>query len=133
LGGGHSIGVPLAVAARHSVIAPSASMTIHPVRLAGVVIGVPQTYDYFGKVQERIVQFVTKNSKMKRERLIDMMLKTGELAADVGTIMSGEQAVQEGLIDQLGGLSEALGWLHKQIEKDKKKKAAENERVLQIQ
>ncbi len=93
----------------------------------------PQTYDYFGKVQERIVQFVTKNSKMKRERLIDMMLKTGELAADVGTIMSGEQAVQEGLIDQLGGLSEALGWLHKQIEKDKKKKAAENERVLQIQ
>ncbi len=133
LGGGHSIGVPLAVAARHSVIAPSASMTIHPVRLTGVVIGVPQTYDYFGKVQERIVQFVTKNSRMKRERLIEMMLKTGELAADVGTIMSGEQAVREGLIDQLGGLSEALGWLHKQIEKDKKKKIAEDERVLQTQ
>ncbi len=131
LGGGHSIGVPLAVAARHSVIAPSAAMTIHPVRLTGVVIGVPQTYDYFGKIQERIVTFVTKNSRIKRERFVEMMLKTGELAADVGTIISGEQAVGDGLIDQLGGLSEALDWLHKQIEEDKKKKAADDNRVLQ--
>ncbi len=131
LGGGHSIGVPLAVAARHSVIAPSAAMTIHPVRLTGVVIGVPQTYDYFGKVQERIVQFVTKNSRIKRERFIEMMLKTGELAADVGTIISGQQAVADGLIDQLGGLSDALDWLHIQIDKNRRKKADEDARIFQ--
>jgi ATP-dependent protease ClpP protease subunit len=133
LGGGHSIGVPLAVAAKRSFIAPSAAMTIHPVRLTGVVIGVSQTYDYFGKIQERIVQFITKNSRIKRERLIDMMLKTDELAADVGTIISGQQAVADGLIDQLGGLSEALGWLHKQIEKNKKKKAAAENAVFRAQ
>ena len=123
LGGGHSIGVPLAVAAQRSVIAPSASMTIHPVRLTGVVIGVPQTYDYFGKIQERIVQFVTRNTRIQRERLLEMMLNTGELAADVGTIISGEQAVADGLIDQLGGLSDALSWLHEEIA-NKKKDAA---------
>ena len=130
LGGGHSIGVPLAVAAKHSIIAPSAAMTIHPVRLTGVVIGVPQTYDYFGKIQERIVGFVTKNSRIKRERFIEMMLKTGELAADVGTIISGEQAVRDGLIDQLGGLSEAMDWLHKEIETNKKDKAEDKTREV---
>lgn len=122
LGGGHSIGVPLAVAAKRSVIAPSAAMTIHPVRLTGVVIGAPQTYNYFGKIQERIVQFVTSNSNIKRERFIAMMLKTGELAADVGTIVYGEEAVESGLIDQLGGLSDALNWLHEQIQAEKKAK-----------
>lgn len=122
LGGGHSIGVPLAVAAKRSVIAPSAAMTIHPVRLTGVVIGAPQTYNYFGKIQERIVQFVTSNSNIKRERFIEMMLKTGELAADVGTIVYGEEAVESGLINQLGGLSDALNWLHEQIQAEKKAK-----------
>lgn len=115
LGGGHSIGVPLAVAARHAIIAPSAAMTIHPVRLNGVVIGVPQTYNYFGKIQDRIVSFVTENSKIPRERFVEMMLKTGELAADVGTVISGAEAVESGLIDRLGGLSDALEWLHAQI------------------
>jgi ATP-dependent protease ClpP protease subunit len=115
LGGGHSIGVPLAVAAKRSVIAPSAAMTIHPVRLTGVVIGVPQTFNYFGKIQERIVSFVTRNSKISRETFIEMMMKTGELAADVGTVISGEEAVTNGLIDQTGGLDDALAWLHEEI------------------
>lgn len=115
LGGGHSIGVPLAVAADVSMIAPSAAMTIHPVRLNGVVIGVPQTYNYFGKIQERIVRFVTENSNISRERFTEMMLKTGELAADVGTVIYGEEAVESGLIDRLGGLSDALGYLHGKI------------------
>ena len=115
LGGGHSIGVPLAVAAKRSIIARSAAMTIHPVRLTGVVIGVPQTYNYFGKIQERIVSFVTRNSKISRETFTGMMLKVGELAADVGTVISGEEAVSSGLIDQTGGLDDALSWLHEQI------------------
>lgn len=130
LGGGHSIGVPLAVAARRSIIAPSATMTIHPVRLTGVVIGVPQTYNYFGKIQERIVSFVTQNSKIKREKFLEMMLKTGELAADVGTVLSGEEAVNSGLIDQLGGLSEALTWLHEIIDENRKKKENELNEAL---
>lgn len=130
LGGGHSIGVPLAVAAKLSVIAPSAAVTIHPVRLTGVVIGVSQTYDYFNKVQERIVQFVTSNSHIKRELFIEMMLNTGELAADVGTVMYGEAAVASGLIDRLGGLSDALAWLHDQISQEKKKKQDELNAVL---
>ena len=115
LGGGHSIGVPLAVAAKRSIIAPSAAMTIHPVRLTGVVIGVPQTYNYFSKIQERIVSFVTRNSQISRETFTEMMLKVGELAADVGTVISGEEAVSNGLIDQTGGLDDALVWLHSQI------------------
>jgi ATP-dependent protease ClpP protease subunit len=130
LGGGHSIGVPLAVAAKRSIIAPSAAMTIHPVRLTGVVIGVPQTYAYFGRIQERIVQFVTANSNIKRERFIEMMLKTGELASDVGTVIYGEEAVKAGLIDQLGGLSDALLWLHQQIDEAKKEKAEEMKEVF---
>ena len=130
LGGGHSIGVPLAVAAKRSIIAPSAAMTIHPVRLTGVVIGVPQTYAYFGRIQERIVQFVTSNSNIKRERFIEMMLKTGELASDVGTVIYGEEAVKSGLIDQLGGLSDALKWLHHQIDEEKKRKEKESKEAL---
>jgi ATP-dependent protease ClpP protease subunit len=120
LGGGHSIGVPLAVAAKRSFIAPSAAMTIHPVRLTGVVIGAPQTFNYFGRIQERIVQFVVKNSKVDRDEFISMMLKTGELASDVGTVIYGEEAVANGLVDQVGGLSDALSWLHEQIELKKK-------------
>jgi len=115
LGGGHSIGVPLAVAAKRSFIAPSAAMTIHPVRLTGVVIGVPQTFNYFSKIQERIVQFITENSKIKREKLIEYMLRTGELAADVGSVIYGKEAVDVGLIDQLGGLSDVLEYLHGEI------------------
>lgn len=111
LGGGHSIGVPLAVAARHSLIAPSAAMTIHPVRLNGMVIGVSQTYDYFARTQERIVRFVTANSRISRERFLDYMLRTGEIANDVGAILDGEEAVACGLMDGLGSLSDALEWL----------------------
>ena len=116
LGGGHSIGVPLAAAARRSFIAPSAAMTIHPVRLNGVVIGVSQTYEYFAKTQERIVRFVTENSRVPREKFLELMLRTGEIANDVGTILSGEEAVACGLIDQVGSLSQALAWLHSQTE-----------------
>ncbi len=117
LGGGHSIGVPLAVAARCSMIAPSAAMTIHPVRLNGVVIGVPQTYNYFARIQERIVRFVTEHSRISREDYLRLMTNTDELANDVGSVLNGEDAVRLGLIDRLGGLSDALGWLHGEIEK----------------
>lgn len=120
LGGGHSIGVPLAVAAKRSFIAKSAAMTIHPVRLTGIVIGAPQTFDYLGRIQERIVRFVTQNSRISREDFLGMMLKTGELASDVGTVIDGEQAVSLGLIDSVGGLSDALGYLHEEIGKLKK-------------
>lgn len=117
LGGGHSIGVPLAVSAKRSLIVPSAAMTIHPVRLNGLVIGVPQTFNYFERIQERIVQFVVSNSKVKREEFISLMLKTGELAADVGSVIYGEDAVKIGLIDRIGGLSDALDELHDMIQK----------------
>ncbi|MCD7844604.1 MAG: ATP-dependent Clp protease proteolytic subunit [Oscillospiraceae bacterium] len=113
LGGGHSIGVPLAVAARRSLIAPSAAMTIHPVRLNGMVIGVSQTYDYFARTQERIVRFVTANSHISRERFLDYMLRTGEIANDVGTILDSGEAVSCGLMDGLGTLSDALDWLRR--------------------
>ena len=115
LGGGHSIGVPLAVAAKRSFIAPSAAMTIHPVRINGVVIGVPQTYNYFSRIQERIVGFVTAHSKVSREDYIALMTNTDELANDVGSIIHGERAVSLGLIDSLGTLSDALSYLHSQI------------------
>lgn len=114
LGGGHSIGVPLAVAAKRSLIAPTAAMTIHPVRMNGTVIGVPQTYEYFARTQERIVRFVTENSRIRRETLLDYMLRTGEIANDVGSIIDGEEAVACGLMDGIGTLSEALAWLHGQ-------------------
>lgn len=112
LGGGHSIGVPLAVAAGRSMIAPSAAMTIHPVRINGVVIGVPQTYEYFSRIQERIVGFVTEHSAVSREDYLRLMTATDELANDVGSIISGREAVELGLIDQLGTLSQALDYLH---------------------
>ncbi len=122
LGGGHSIGVPLAVSAKRSFIAPSAAMTIHPVRLNGLVIGVPQTYSYFEKIQERITAFITSNSKIKEEVLIKLMMATGELATDVGSVIYGERAVEIGLIDRLGGLSDALEYLHGEIDKRRGKK-----------
>ena len=112
LGGGHSIGVPLAAAARRSFIAPSAAMTIHPVRLNGVVIGVPQTYNYFARIQERIVRFVTSHSRCTREEYLRLMTNTDELANDVGSVIYGEEAVEKGLIDSLGTLSDALDYLH---------------------
>lgn len=114
LGGGHSIGVPLAVAAKHSLIAPSAAMTIHPVRVNGVVIGVPQTYNYFSRIQERIVSFVTEHSNISREDYLRLMTNTDELANDVGSVIYGSEAVELGLIDSLGTLSDALDWLHGQ-------------------
>ena len=115
LGGSHSIGVPLAVSAKKSFIAPSAAMTIHPVRLNGLVIGVPQTFYYFERIQERILQFVTANSRIKREAFTKLMLQTGELAADVGSVIYGEEAVELGLIDRIGGLGDALDCLYEQI------------------
>ena len=117
LGGGHSIGVPLAVAAKRSMIAPSAAMTIHPVRIHGVVIGVPQTYNYFSRIQERIVSFVTEHSHISREDYVSYMSKTDELANDVGSVIYGREAVDSGLIDQLGTLSDALDYLHREIDR----------------
>ena len=115
LGGGHSIGVPLAVAAKESFIVPSATMTIHPVRMNGLVLGVPQTFSYFQKMQERIVDFVARNSNMPPERFREYMLATGELATDVGTVLEGKQAVEAGMIDHLGSLSDALERLYHRI------------------
>ena len=120
LGGGHSIGVPLAVAASRSFIAPSAAMTIHPVRLNGVVIGVPQTYNYFARIQERIVGFVTSHSNISRERYNELMLATDEIANDVGSVIYGEEAVECGLIDGIGTLSDALDYLHSSCDETKK-------------
>ena len=114
LGGGHSIGVPLAVAAKRSFIAQSAAMTIHPVRLNGVVIGVPQTYNYFARIQERIVGFVTGHSNISREKYTELMMATDEIANDVGSVIYGEEAVRYGLIDSIGTLSDALDYLHSQ-------------------
>lgn len=108
LGGGHSIGVPLAVCSKKSFIVPSATMTIHPVRMNGLVLGVPQTLSYFERMQDRIVNFVTRNSKIKAERFTSLMMTTGELMMDVGTVLNGEEAVAEGLIDSLGSLSDAI-------------------------
>lgn len=122
LGGGHSIGVPLAVAAQQSFIAPSAAMTIHPVRINGVIIGVPQTFNYFEKIQERIIRFITQNSNVSEQKFKELMLTTGELAADVGSVIYGEEAVEIGLIDKLGGLADALGALHAMIDERKGEK-----------
>ena len=116
LGGGHSIGVPLACSAKYSFIAPSATMTVHPVRMSGLVLGVPQTLSYFDKMQERIVRFVTDNSGVSAQRFRQLMMNTGELVMDVGTVLDGEQAVAEGLIDELGGLAQAVGKLTELIE-----------------
>lgn len=129
LGGGHSIGVPLAVSAKRSFIAPSAAMTVHPIRMNGLVIGVPQTFSYFEKMQERIVRFITENSRISAERLREIMRNTGELTTDVGTVLSGEEAVREGIIDELGSLSDALEALYAMIdgrERKQKPKSAQD-------
>jgi len=112
LGGGHSIGVPLAVAAQRSFIAPSASMTLHPVRISGLVIGAEQTYNYFTRMQERILGFITSHSSADRERLLELMNRTDELANDVGSVIDGREAVELGLIDSTGALADALEYLH---------------------
>lgn len=122
LGGGHSIGVPLAVCGRRSFIVPSATMTLHPVRTSGTVIGVPQTYYYFDKMQDRIVQFICSHSHADEARLRAMMNNTSELANDVGTIIDGREAVECGLIDEVGGLSQALDTLRAMIREEKKQK-----------
>lgn len=120
LGGGHSIGVPLAVAAKHSFIAPSATMTLHPVRMSGLVLGVPQTLSYFEKMQDRIIRFVTANSKITPQRFKELVMTMGELVMDVGTILDGDDAVKEGLIDEVGSLSDVLKCLFDLIDADKK-------------
>ena len=117
LGGGHSIGIPLAVSAKRCMIAPTASMTIHPVRMTGVVVGAPQTYQYFNRIQEQIVDFVTANSRISREMFLSYMMATGEIATDVGSVVYGREAVQVGLVDQLGSVGDALSYLHDEIEK----------------
>ena len=116
LGGGHSIGIPLAVSARRSFIVPTATMTVHPVRHSGMILGVPQTMRWFEQMQERITGFVERHSQMPAGRFNELMLHTGELVMDMGTVLDGRRAVEEGLIDQLGGLSEAMRWLYHEIE-----------------
>lgn len=117
LGGGHSIGVPLAVAADVSFIVSSATMTIHPVRINGLVLGVPQAFTHFQRMQERIIDFVCAHSNMSAERFRHLCMNTDELATDIGTVLDGEEAVREGLIDRLGSLHEAIEMLYKCIEK----------------
>lgn len=119
LGGGHSIGVPLAVSAKKSFIVPSATMTIHPVRTSGTVIGVPQAFTYLKRMQERITDFIVKNSSISKQRLSKLMLETDELAADIGTVIDGITAVNEGLIDKVGGLGEALSALKEMINENR--------------
>ena len=125
LGGGHSIGIPLAVCTKKSFITPTASMTVHPVRMTGLVVGAPQTFRYFQRIQEQIADFVTANSGITKEKFEHYMMATGEMATDVGTILYGKEAVSSGLIDRLGGLSDAMAALHKMIDRNNKK-AQEN-------
>ena len=119
LGGGHSIGIPLAVAAKKSFIAKSASMTVHPVRTTGLTLGVPQTFEYFQKMQDRITTFVAENSQISKERYNQLVLNTGELVMDIGTILEGEEAVEEGLIDSVGTVSDAIDSLYSMIKSNK--------------
>ena len=121
LGGGHSIGIPLAVCTKKSFITPTASMTVHPVRMTGLVVGAPQTFRYFQRIQEQIADFVSENSGISKDQFEKYMMATGEMATDVGTILYGKEAVSSGLIDRLGGLSDALSSLHKMIERQRKK------------
>ena len=121
LGGGHSIGVPLAVAAKKCMIARSASMTIHPVRMTGMVIGAPQTYQYFNKVQDQILDFVTAHSKISKAQLLHYMMATDEIATDVGTVLYGQEAVDCGLIEQMGSLGDALDCLQELIAQNQQK------------
>ena len=119
LGGSHSIGVPLAVSTKRSFIVPSACMTIHPVRITGVVVGAPQTFQYFQRIQESIVGFVTRHSKITKEKFLEYMMATGEMASDVGTVIYGGEAVESGIIDSLGNLGDALDYLHQMIDEKK--------------
>lgn len=121
LGGGHSIGIPLAVCTKKSFITPTASMTVHPVRMTGLVVGAPQTFRYFQRIQEQIADFVTANSGISKEEFERFMMATGEMATDVGTILYGKEAVASGLIDKLGGLCDALDALHCMIDDVNKK------------
>lgn len=125
LGGGHSIGIPLAVCTKKSFITHTASMTVHPVRMTGLVVGAPQTFRYFQRIQEQIADFVTANSAISKEQFERYMMATGEMATDVGTILYGKEAVASGLIDRLGGLNDALAALHKMIDKQRSKSKAE--------
>lgn len=127
LGGGHSIGIPLAVSAKKSLIVPTASMTVHPVRMTGLVVGAPQTYQYFNQIQEQIVNFVTKNSHISREDFLRYMMATDEIATDVGTVLYGEEAVSSGLMDAIGSLSDALSLLHRQIDRRRKRSKSQNQ------
>ena len=120
LGGGHSIGIPLAVCTKKSFITPTASMTVHPVRMTGLVVGAPQTFRYFQRIQEQISEFVSANSNISKAQFESYMMATGEIATDVGTILYGREAVASGLIDKLGGLSDALSALNRMIRKQKK-------------
>ena len=119
LGGGHSIGIPLAVCTKRSFITPTASMTVHPVRMTGLVVGAPQTFRYFQRIQEQIADFVTTNSNISKAEFEHFMMATGEMATDVGTILYGKEAVASGLIDELGGLNDALKCLHRMIGEQK--------------
>lgn len=125
LGGGHSIGIPLAVCTKKSFITPTASMTVHPVRMTGLVVGAPQTFRYFQRIQEQIADFVTANSGISKEQFEGYMMATGEMATDVGTILYGKEAVASGLIDQLGGLNDALAALHQMIDEHRQNKETE--------
>jgi ATP-dependent protease ClpP protease subunit len=120
LGGGHSIGVPIAVAADYSLIAATATMTIHPIRLTGLVVGVPQTYEYLDKMQDRVINFVCRHTTISEKRFRELMFNTGQLARDIGTVLVGRDALDEGLIDGVGGLAEAVGYLKDVVEKPKK-------------
>ena len=120
LGGGHSIGVPLAASAKHSFIVPSATMTIHPVRINGLVVGVPQTFKYFQEMQKRIVKFICDHSKARPEKINELMMRPDEMATDVGSIIDGDEAVRCGIIDSVGGLSDAIATLQKMIKDNKK-------------
>ena len=128
LGGGHSIGIPLAVSAKRSMIVPTASMTVHPVRMTGLVVGAPQTFQYFNRIQEQIVNFVTKNSRISREQFLHYMMATDEIATDVGTVIYGREAVRCGLIGQIGSLSDAFACLHRQIAERKRRESRGRER-----
>ena len=116
LGGSHSIGVPLAVSTDYSFIVPTGTMMIHPVRMNGLIIGVAQTFEYFQKIQDRIAGFITDHSRISKARLMQLMLETGELTKDVGSVLVGEQAVSEGLIDELGGIHDAYDKLYKMLD-----------------
>ncbi|MCG9969720.1 ATP-dependent Clp protease proteolytic subunit [Pelotomaculum terephthalicicum JT] len=131
LGGGHSIGVPVAVSCTHSFIAPTASMTIHPIRLNGLVIGVPQTYEYLDKMQDRVVRFVTEHSHITEEKFRELMFRTGELARDIGTVLIGKEAVDIGLINEVGGIGDAVKKLNAMIETDENDEKTKREAPLQ--